>query len=473
MDSYEQFLYQKSQLGGDYGFDPVWMPDVLFDFQRALVEWACRKGRAAIFADCGLGKTFMQLTWAENVRRKSGGRVLILTPLAVAQQTIRESAKIGVDASHSRDGKISDITVTNYEKLHLFDPGDFCGVVCDESSILKHYTGATQKQVTRFIGKMPYRLLCTATAAPNDYVELGTSSEALGELSNSEMLTRFFRYRDDKGQKQDQKNQDFAEKAGAHFGKLSFRVAQSIGQWRLKGHAVNDFWRWVASWARACRMPSDLGFSDDGFVLPSLVENSHIIMPETAPDGWLFVVPAFGLQEEREERKRTINQRCEFAAKLADHDKPVVIWCHTNDEGNLLEELIPDARQIAGRTPDDEKEEIYAGFANGSIRALIIKPKIGAWGLNWQHCSHVITFASHSYEQYYQSVRRCWRFGQKNKVTVDVIATEGEKRVIENMQRKSEQARYMFDVLTKNMNNAIKIETTKKDTKKVEVPSWL
>jgi superfamily II DNA or RNA helicase len=473
--SYQDFLNAKTQSSGDFGFDPKWMPDSLFDFQRALVEWACRKGRAAIFADCGLGKTAMQLTWAENVARKTSGRVLILAPLAVAFQTVREGEKFGVEVVHRREGlQPGDrIVVTNYERLHYFNPDDFQGVICDESSILKHYTGATQKTVTRFLNKMPYRLLCTATAAPNDYVELGTSSEALGELSNSEMLTRFFRYRDDKGQKQDLRDQVFAEKSVQYFGKLSFRVAQTIGQWRLKNHAISPFWRWVSSWAKACRMPSDLGFNDDGFNLPKLTEVQHIITPETPPEGYLFTVPAFGLGEEREERKRTISQRCEFVAELAKHDKPVVIWCHANAEGDLLEELIPDSRQVSGSVSDDVKEEIYTEFSSGKLRALVIKPKIGAWGLNWQHCSHVITFASHSYEQYYQSIRRCWRFGQKLPVNVDIIATIGEARVMENMQRKAAQAKIMFEMLVKEMNNAETVKLKNTYTKKEEVPAWL
>lgn len=472
---YSEFLDRKTQCGADHGFDPVWMPPQLFPFQQALVDWACRKGRAAIFADCGLGKTFMQLTWAENVLRKTGGRVLILTPLAVAFQTVKEGEKLGIEVSHRRDGlKQGDgIVVTNYERLHHFNPDDFQGVVCDESSILKHYTGATQKTVTRFLSKVPYRLLCTATAAPNDWIELGTSSEALGELTNSEMLTRFFRYRDDKGQRQDSRDQEFAERSESYFGKLSFRVAQTIGQWRLKNHAVKTFWQWVASWARACRMPSDIGFANDGFILPPLNQRQHIITPKTAPDGYLFSVAAFGLAEEREERKRTLEQRCEFAAQLAAHSEPVVVWCHANAEGDMLEDMVPGCRQVAGKTLDDEKEEIYRDFAAGKLRALVIKPKIGAWGLNWQHCAHVVTFASHSYEQYYQSVRRCWRFGQKRPVTVDVIATEGESRVIANMDRKAAQADRMFSALVAEMNQAKSEKSENPYTKKVEVPPWL
>jgi len=320
---------------------------------------------------------------------------------------------------------------------------------------------------------MPYRLLCTATAAPNDYIELGQSSEALGELVRSEMLTRFFRQLDDKGQKKEMRMQEQAEKESNYYGKLSFRVAQSIGQWRLKHHAVNDFWRWVCSWSRACRKPSDLGFSDDGFKLPPLVERTHLIEPNTAADGYLFCLPAFGLGEEREERKRTINERCEFAAELVKDSSSSIIWCHANAEGDLLEEITPDSKQVAGKHSDEQKEETYRAFQDGELKTLIIKPKIGAWGMNWQHCNKVVTFASHSYEQYYQSVRRCWRFGQKNPVTVDIIATIGEERVLENMRRKSKQADLMFEKVVNEMNNSLRIEKENKHKKEMELPTWL
>ena len=474
--NYHEFLESKAQLSGQYGFDPVFMPPQAFPFQRHLIEWAVRKGRAALFADCGLGKTLMQLAWAENVHQHTGGRVLILTPLAVSRQTQSEAEKFGIDAKRSEEGELeSPIVITNYERLHYFDSKDFAGVVCDESSILKHFGGATQKKVTRFIGKMKFRLLCTATAAPNDYTELGTSSEALGELSNSEMLTMFFRQFDDKGQKSELKKQALAEKAEGtkYYQKLSFRVSQSIGQWRLKNHAIDEFWRWVASWARACRKPSDLGFDDDGFSLPPLTVEQHLVEPSAPAEGMLFTIPAFGLSEEREERKRTLKERCELVRKLADHDKPVVVWCHSNSEGDHLEKVIPGAKQIAGKTSDDDKIEIYRDFAEGRLRVLVIKPKIGAWGLNWQHCSHVITFASHSYEQYYQSVRRCWRFGQESPVKVDVISTTGEERVVANLDRKSNQAELMFKVLVEKMNDALRIEKENKLTTKEELPTWL
>lgn len=479
VSDYAAFIEAKSHLAGGSGFAPLWVPDFLFDFQKHLVDWALRKGRAAIFADCGLGKTAMQLAWAENVVRKTNRPVLILSPLAVAPQTVREGEKFGVKCIRSPDGKLAGaaVHVTNYERLHYVDPADFAGVVCDESSILKSFGGATRKQVTRFLTKLPYRLLCTATASPNDYVELGTSSEALGELSHSDMLRRFFAQLDDKGQRREQKKQDEAEAVIAsdpsYYKKLAFRVSQTIGQWRLKHHAVTHFWRWVASWARACRKPSDLGFDDTGFVLPPLIERDHVITPNEPPPGLLFNVPAFGMHEERQERRRTLDERCEYAARLVDHDRPAVVWCHMNAEADRLAELIPGAEQVAGRTPDERKVEIYEAFAAGQLRVVVIKPKIGAWGLNWQHCNHVVSFASHSYEQHYQSTRRCWRFGQTKPVTLDVIATDGEVRVLANMRAKAKKMEVMFAALVEEMSRATRVKREDAYRRKVEVPSWL
>jgi hypothetical protein len=469
MQNYESFIANKSQVGGDHGFDPISLPDWLFDFQRHLVTWALRKGRAAIFADCGMGKTPMQLVWADNVRRKTGKPVLILTPLAI---------KFSIDAKYSPDGKLSSgIVISNYERLHHFDPTNFSGVVCDESSILKSFNGATRKAITRFMSKMPYRLLCTATAAPNDYIELGNSSEALGELSYSDMLRRFFVMLDDKGQKRERRIQDESAKLikalPSYYKKLAFRVSQTIGQWRLKNHAVQKFWQWVASWAKACRMPADLGYSNDGFILPELDERDHIIHPQLPPEGMLFTMPAFGLSEERAERRRTLNERCEFVAELVKHDRPAVVWCHLNCESDMLAEVIPDAEQIAGRTPDELKVKLYDDFAAERLRVLVIKPKIGAWGLNWQHCNHVVTFATHSYEQYYQSMRRCYRYGQLRPVRLDVIATEGEARVLENMRSKAHKADAMFAALVREMNNAQRINRENEYTDQLEVPQWL
>ena len=389
--AYLEFLDAKAQRGAAHGFESHWIPDSLFDFQKHLTEWAIRQGRAAIFADCGMGKTPMQLVWAENVVRETNGRVLILTPLAVAQQTVREGEKFGIECHRSHGGlNGARITVANYEQLHHFQPEDFQGVVCDESSILKNFDGQRRQQITEFLRTRPYRLLCTATAAPNDYIELGTSSEALGELGQMDVLTRFFR--------NDQNNIAY-KRQRAWGGK-----AQG---WRFKGHAEEPFWRWVCSWARACRRPSDLGFPDDGFVLPPLTEHERFVEARTAPEGMLFNLPASNWREEREERRRTLTERCEAAAAIANRLRgPCVVWCHLNDEGDLLERLIPDARQVSGKDSDDAKEEAYDAFSTGILRVLVTKPKIGAWGLNWQHCANVVTFASHSYEQYYQAVRR-------------------------------------------------------------------
>ena len=475
---YAAFLARKQQLGSMDGFEPVWMPSAMFDFQGHLTAWSIRKGRSEIAADCGLGKTFMELVFAENVLRHTNKAVLILTPLAVSHQTEREAAKFGIEAKRSQDGKHKGgIVITNYERLHHFSPSDFIGVVCDEASILKSFTGATRKRITRFMSKMPYRLLCTATPAPNDYVELGTSAEALGELSYSDMLRRFFWQLDDKGQKREQKRQDEAERIIAsdpsYYKKLAYRVAQTIGQWRLKHHAVTPFWRWVASWARACRMPSDLGFDDGKFVLPPLTEREHIIEPKEPPPGMLFNIPAFGMHEERIERRRTLNERCEYVAGLVNHKRQAIVWCDMNPEGDLLEKLIPDAEQVAGRTPDERKEELYDAFVSGQLRVMVIKPKIGAFGLNLQNCNHIVSFPSHSYERYRQMIGRCVRFGQTRPVDLDLVLTEGEVRILGNLRRKKERAEKMFSAIIQEMNRAVSIQRQNDYVNKMEVPTWL
>lgn len=455
INDYLRFLDSKTQGGADSGFDPVWMPDFLFDFQRAMVEWAVRKGRAAIFADCGLGKTPMGLTWASNVARKTSRPVLYLTPLAVATQTVREAEKFGIEASYARTGlQPGHILVTNYEKLHFFSPADFGGVVCDESSILKSFAGQRRGEITAFMRKVPYRLLQTATAAPNDYIELGTSSEALGYMGHMDMLNRFF--------KNDLNNS------------AQGRMRGEVIKWRLKGHAEVPFWRWVCSWARALRRPSDLGFDDRAFVLPPLRESEHLVQANTLADGMLFALPAVGLKEQRDERRRTVAERCEQVAALVNHTKqPALVWCHLNEEGDELERAIPDAVQVSGADSDDRKEDRLTAFADGRARVLITKPKIGAWGLNFQHCNHVTFFPSHSFEQYYQAVRRCWRFGQTRPVTVDIVTTEGERGVMRNLQRKAEQADAMFSRLVIEMNQALAIARTNNMTEPVEVPAWL
>lgn len=462
--SYGNFIIGKSQLDGNFGFSPVFMPDFLFPFQKSLLEWVVMKGRGSVMADCGLGKTPLQLCWAQNVVQKTNGKVLILTPLAVGSQTVREAEKFGIEAKQSRNGKIeSNIVVTNYQQLNKFDWKDFSGVACDESSILKNFDGAIKSEITEFMRKIKYRSLYTATAAPNDYIELGTSSEALGELGYMDMLARFFK------NAQNSLHPSIYRHRGMDFNKLN-----ESAKWRFRGHAEQDFWRWVCSWARAVRKPSDLGFTDEGFVLPPLETVEHIVKANIKSDEYLFDLPAVGLREQRAERRRTLDERCQMAADLINKTgKPAIAWCHLNDEGHLLEKMIPDAVEVDGNDSDDFKEETFEAFQKGKIRVIVSKGIIAGYGLNWQHCAHQTFFPSHSFEQYYQCVRRSYRFGQKNKVRIDVISSEGEQGVLSNLNRKAKAAEVMFSKLVALINNELKIETKKSETIKIKKPSWL
>lgn len=449
---YQDFLSQKTHLSGDYGFKPVFLPDILFPFQQHLVDWALLKGRAAIFADCGLGKSLMSLVWCRNVVEHTNGRTLIVTPIAVGHQFVREGEKFGIECRVSRDGKpAGEITVTNYERLEKFNPADYTGVVCDESSILKNYKGVTKGVVIEFLKKMKYRLLCTATPAPNDPIELGTTSEALGYMGAMDMLGQFF------------KNNE-----------KSLHPAFIGSKWTFKPHAEKAFWKWVASWARAVRHPSDMGYDDNGFMLPEMRLN-RVVINRCAPlPGMLFSVPAVGLSQERQERKMTIEDRCNKVAEIVEGYDCSVIWGDLNDETDLLEKIIPDSVNIKGGKNDlDKREEAFIAFADGEIKRLITKPKIGAFGLNWQHCRHMTFFPSHSYEQFYQGTRRIWRFGQKRPVVIDVVMSEAQERTFDNLLRKSEAADKMFDMLLRHMNNAMKIENKVNYTTPINIPSWL
>ena len=327
---YQDFIERKLHEGANQGFEPTFMPDSLFDFQRELTAWSIEKGRCALFEDCGLGKTVQELVWAENVHRHTNKSVLILAPLAVTAQTVREGDKFGIECNRARDGRSSPgIVLTNYEQLHKFNPSDYAGVVCDESSILKSFDGTRRREITEFVRKVPYRLLATATAAPNDYIELGTSSEALGYLGHMDMLNRFF--------KNDNNNSGMK------------RMYGEAPKWRFKAHSEQPFWRWVTSWSRAIRKPSDFGFDDDGFILPRLIQREHVVESETVAEGMLFALPAIDLRDQREESKRTIRERCEKVADLVDTNETALIWCHRNDEGNLLQKLIPDSVQVSRR----------------------------------------------------------------------------------------------------------------------------
>lgn len=451
---YLDFIQSKRHTGSDHGFEAIWFPDSMMDFQKSMTQWAVRKGRAALFEDCGLGKTIQELAWAQNVVMHTNKPVLGLAPLAVSMQMEQEAEKFGIEVKRDKTGVVaSKITLTNYENLHKFSPSDFAGVFCDESSILKNYDGALRNLINDFLRKMPYRLLATATAAPNDFIELGTSSEALGYLGHVDMLGRFFK--NDLG--------NIAQR----------RMYGEAPEWVFKGHAEEPFWRWVCSWARALRKPSDLGFDDGPFVLPPLIETQHLIEARTNAPGMLFALPASSLPEQREEKKRTIKERCEKVAEILSHGRTAVAWCHMNEEAAELMRLLPGAVEVSGKDHDDAKEEKFLDFIRGKIARLVTKPKIGALGLNFQHCHDATCFPSHSYEQYYQLARRFWRFGQKNQVNLDIVLTEGERKIMDNMDRKKAQAYQMFDRLVAEMNNSMGIQKKSFTKIKKEIPAWL
>ncbi len=458
-EDYAAFLAGKAQLDGDHGFDPTWLPEFLFDFQRDLVTWSVRKGRAAILADCGMGKAAMALVWAENVRQHTDKPVLILSPLAVSFQLQAEADKFGVEAHISRDGSaVGGLVIANYERLHYFRREDFGGVVCDEASALKAFDGTTRAEVTAFMRHMPYRLLCTATAAPNDFIELGTLSEALGELGVQDMLSRFFINKD--------KTNETRSKWKGAGGDLSMG-------WRFKGHAEDAFWQWVCSWARALRKPSDLGYPDGRFVLPPLVRREHVVTAPRPPAGMLFDLPAVAIHEQRDEQRRSLQERCSLVADLLSRADSAIAWCQLNDEGDLLTKTIPGAVQVKGSDDVEWKEETLLRFIHGDIRVLVTKPSIAAYGLNMQHCHRMTYFPSHSYEQWYQAVRRCWRFGQEHPVEVDVVTTQGGDHIMASLERKAAQADRMFDNLVAHMRHAQAVTRRDLAIVPMEVPPWL
>ena len=418
--SYADWLRDKTAPTRTRGFDAgeIELGAELFPFQRDLVRWALRRGSAAIFADTGLGKTLMQLEWARNVARR--GRVLILTPLAVAQQTAREATRFGLEAHYRREDRGDAITITNYDILDRFDPAKFAGIVLDESSILKSYDGATRTALIETFSRTPYRLACTATPAPNDYTELGNHSEFLGIKSRTEMLAEYF----------------------VHDG-------DETRDWRLKGHARDIFWRWVCTWGAIMRRPSDLGYDDSGYALPALRMHEHVLRVDHTKAweaGSLFATEAMTLSEQRAVRRATLTQRVEAAAELTDGENAAIIWCELNDEGDAIEEAIPGAVQVRGSDAPETKEDRLLGFADGKYRVLVTKPSIAGFGMNWQHCQTVIFVgASHSYEQTYQAIRRCWRFGQAHPVDVHVIRAETDSAVVSNYRRKEKDAASMAD----------------------------
>lgn len=459
--NYMEFLEQKKHSSIDCGIRPVSSIDSMFDFQRYIAEYIIKKGRGACFLDTGLGKTIIELCVADNYVRHTNKPVPIITPLAVAGQHLLEAEKFGInDVEHIKNGSYTKkILLINYERLHYLNPNDFDCAILDESSILKNFDGSIKQQITAFLKKIKYRFLFTATPSPNDYIELGTSSEALGYLGYMDMLSKFF--------KNNQNN----------VAKLSqVAKARQGEEFYLKPHAENDFWQWVASWSISAKKPSDLGFSDEKFILPELFEIETIIRNQTplAKNGQMsmFAFPAVGFSEIKQEAKATIQQRCEMAVQKANNHDISVYWCNLNDEADMLKTIDNTAVEIRGNMDIDKKEYILLAFSKGEIKKLITKTSITAFGLNWQHCNHTTYFPTHSYEQYYQAIRRFWRFGQKRPVTVDLILSDGQQRIMECLLVKRDKAIKMFEKLTQQTNKNYTI-VSKEFNKEVKLPKFI
>jgi len=430
MRDYQQYLSDKSILEDDQGIaiEDEEISPVLYDFQRYVVRRAIMAGRYAIFADCGLGKTLMQLEWARIIHRETKKPILIVAPLAVSNQTLRESELldyaekgVSVTIARSQEDIGPGLNITNYEMLHYFDAQEFGGLVLDESSILKSYGSKYRKELTDFSHKVEYRLACTATPAPNDLIELINHAEYLGVMRGKEMIALFF-------------TQD----------------GNTTHAWRLKKHAVKDFWRWMASWSIAFRSPEDLGFDGSAFILPELRIHHHVIESKT-PDGFLFPIEAKGLNEQRAAQRASMQERIDTASSLID-DSPWIVWCNLNKESELLSRTIPGAAEVKGSDTREWKEDCLLRFAEGDIHALVTKPSIAGHGMNWQRCSNIV-FAglSNSYEQFYQAIRRCWRFGQKSPVDVHIVISEAETSILANVMEKERKVSQMFDELVAHM----------------------
>lgn len=457
--SYDEFLTRKQLLDPRTGMTDL--PDLnpaLFEFQADIVRWALRRGRAALFAGTGLGKSLMELEWARHVAAHTGKPVLILAPLAVAAQFIREADKFGEQARHVR--MQSDVgpgvNITNYEKLDHFDASAFGGIVLDESSILKAFDGKTRSQIIASFRRTPFRLAATATPAPNDFMELGNHAEFLGVMSYAEMLAMFFVH--DGGETQ---------------------------SWRLKGHAESDFWRWMCSWAVMLRKPSDLGYDDGPFTLPPMQQHQHTVGIEYKPTGgYLFPMLAETLQERIGARRDTITERVECAAGLIQKiNRPALLWCNLNSEQDALEDMLGSGfYSVRGSMSEDAKETAILGWINGERRHMISKPSIMGFGLNFQHCADMIFVGlNDSWEQVYQAVRRCWRFGQTRQVNVHFVASEIEGNIVANLARKDAQAAkmaeqmvaHMADINRADVHGSTRDKTDYNPSKKMELPKWL
>jgi hypothetical protein len=456
MVDYREFIASKlamrppSGLTGDRA-----LPDSLFPHQSALVRWALRRGRCAIFADTGLGKSRMEVAWADVVARETGRPVLILAPLAVAPQTVAEGESLGVDVTLCRDGVDirPGVNITNYDRLHRFDPSIFGGVVLDESSVIKHADTKTFSRLTDAFRFTPFRLAATATPAPNDWTELGTHAEFLGICTQQEMLAEYFMH--DGG---------------------------DTSVWRLKRHARKAFWQWVVSWGALVRSPADLGFDGSAYNLPPLLVHEHTTETELPTYGQLFASEAQTLSERRQARRLSIDDRIRMCSELVNAStEPWVVWCDLNDESERLTAAIDGAIEVRGADDADTKERRLADFASGRARVLVSKASICGWGLNWQHAAHMaFVGVTDSFESYYQAVRRCWRFGQTRPVNVHLFTSQAEGAVLANLKRKEVAAREMSDSLGAETRDAVMAEvagshrmTNQYHGKPVSIPEWM
>lgn len=457
--NYDEFLHSKQRIPPACGFDrpKEKMNPMMFEWQKDITRWALRKGRAALFEDCGNGKTIQQLEFCRAVCEHTGMPSLIVAPLTVGEQTKRESEKFGYTAALCRTQKDVQfgINITNYEMLDHFDPDSFGGVVLDESSILKNCMGKVRTQIIEMFRNVPYRLSCTATPSPNDYMELGNQVEFLGIMSRTEMLATYF----------------------THDG-------SDTSKWRLKGHAEDRFWEWVATWAVVLTCPGDLGYPNNGYILPDLVMHEHLVDVSTSMDDGLFGWVAQTLTERRDARRMSLRERCAKAAEIVsfDPDEQWVVWCDLNDESEMLTSLIPGAVEVRGSDKPDDKAKSLRGFADGSVRYLVTKPSIAGFGMNWQNCHNMIFVGlSDSYEAMYQAIRRCYRFGQKFPVNVHIVTSAAEGAVKANIERKEAQAEFMKknmvqhtkEILEQDIRGAVRIVIPYNPQVDMLIPEWL
>ena len=450
--NYEEFIESKTIEFKNYGFDidKENLNPMLFDFQKDIVRWALKKGRAAIFADCGLGKTPMQLEWANQIYKREGGKILILAPLAVATQTQREGEKfhIHVNICESQADVKEGINITNYEKLDKFIANEFIGIVLDESSILKSFTGKVRNTIIDNFRHTPYKLACTATPAPNDYMELGNHSEFLGVMTRSEMLSMYFVH--DGGQ---------------------------TSKWRLKGHAEDKYWEWMASWSVFIDNPKNLGYEVEGYDLPKL--NIYEIVADDMP----VVYGKLTLTQRRNARRESLDVRCKRAADIVNHSNDNwIVWCDLNDESAKLASLINNSVEVKGSDKSSHKRDSMLNFANDKIKCLVTKPSIAGFGMNWQNCNNMIFVGlSDSYEAYYQAIRRCWRFGQAKEVNVYIIISSQEGTVKENIERKQQDTEKMQqamikltkDITAKELKQTTRITTMYEPNMEMQLPNWI